>query len=161
MPGTLDGGAQQPLMLGANSGLAGRFYLGPVRNEPTNPVHILVVNAFDVLNAEGADPTTRPISPARPGTTRAGTLPARRTGASWASRSIPSSATRPESTGPRRTAGSRRDTSLGSANGWRLWRGGCRVLCCCHIRDAPPNGFTGLERQVINVIHGRAFIARP
>lgn len=53
--GALDGEAQGPLVLGADSGAAARLDFGPVGDEPPDFVDVFVVDEFDVFDAEGAD----------------------------------------------------------------------------------------------------------
>ena len=67
MPGPQDGSPQYPLVFGAHSGPACRLYFGPVRQVAPEPVHVLVIDGFDVLDTEGTDPPPR--SKPAPGTT--------------------------------------------------------------------------------------------
>ena len=50
----LDGSRQLPLMLGADTRLPPRLYLGLVGNVPDQHVHVLVVDVGDVVGAEAA-----------------------------------------------------------------------------------------------------------
>lgn len=54
VPGALDGGGHRALVLGADAGLAARFYLPPVGHVPAKAVGILVINVFDMVDAEAA-----------------------------------------------------------------------------------------------------------
>lgn len=67
MPGPFNSGAQHSLVPGADSGLAGRFYFGPVRYIPAQPVHVFIIDSLGVLHAKFADPAPGGIPP--PGTT--------------------------------------------------------------------------------------------
>ena len=53
-------------MLGADSATAARLDLGPVGDKPANPVHVLVIYVFHMLDAEGANPPAGRVS--TPGT---------------------------------------------------------------------------------------------
>ena len=66
VPGPLNGGAERPLVLGAHAGAAAGLDLGPVGNEPPDPVDFLVIDVLDVLDAEGADPAAGREPPAGP-----------------------------------------------------------------------------------------------
>ena len=75
MPGPLDGGAQGPLVLGADTALAARLNLGPVGNVAAQALVVLVVDVLDVLHAEGTYPPARGVASARTAT-GPGALPA-------------------------------------------------------------------------------------
>lgn len=53
MPGSLDSDGQAPLMPGAGSGLAPGLDLASIGEETAQGRHILVVNGFCLLQAEG------------------------------------------------------------------------------------------------------------
>ena len=52
--GPLNRKSQSSLMLGTDPGTEPGFYLRSIGNEPAYPVHVLVVDVFDVVDAEGA-----------------------------------------------------------------------------------------------------------
>ncbi len=62
MPGPLDGIAQGPLVLGADTTLAAGLNLGPVGNVAAQALVVLVVYVLDVLHAEGTYPPSRRIA---------------------------------------------------------------------------------------------------
>ena len=66
VPGPLNGGAERPLVFSAHAGAAAGLDLGPVGNEPPDPVDFLVIDVLDVLDAEGADPAAGSEPPAGP-----------------------------------------------------------------------------------------------
>ena len=55
MPGPLDRGGHHALALGTDAGLAAGLYLPPVGHVPAKTIYILVVNVFDLVNAEAAN----------------------------------------------------------------------------------------------------------
>jgi cytoskeletal protein RodZ len=67
MPGPLYGRGHRALVLGANPGLAAGLYLPSVRHIPAKAVGILIVNVFDMVNAEAAYLSTAIV--ARPSVT--------------------------------------------------------------------------------------------
>ena len=83
--GPLDGQPKGPLMFGADSATAARLDFGPVGDKPANPVHVLVIYDFHMIDAEGADPPAGRVS--APGTasgaTAAAAWPAATAGRSW------------------------------------------------------------------------------
>ena len=129
MPGSLDGGAEGTLVLGADAALATRFNLGPVGNVAAQALEVLVVNVLDVFHTEGAHPTAggvaSPGTAARPGTSlRAG---AALLVAAGSSRS--GSLTWPPRSGSRLAGRSR----------WGRRCGCCRCGCRCrHTCYVPP-----------------------
>lgn len=109
MPGSLNRQPQGSLVFGADSGTAPGFYLRPVRNKPANAVHVLVVDGFHVVNAEGAYLSPRSISSARAST--AGTPSRTSAGAAGSGRTPAGSA-------------AWRSTCRGGGGGWAWCFGG-------------------------------------
>ena len=54
MSGTLDGGGQATLMLGAHASLSSRLDLIAVGNEPSDLVTLFVVEIVNIIHTEGA-----------------------------------------------------------------------------------------------------------
>jgi hypothetical protein len=54
MSGTLDGGGQATLMLGAHASLSSRLDLIAVGNEPSELVNLFVVDIVNMIDTEGA-----------------------------------------------------------------------------------------------------------
>jgi|TARA_B100000809_G_C14933331_1_gene457666 hypothetical protein len=54
MSGTLDGGGQATLMLGAHASLSSRLDLIAVGNEPSELVNLFVVDIVNMIHTEGA-----------------------------------------------------------------------------------------------------------
>ena len=145
MPGSLNRQPQGPLVFGTDSGTAAWFNLGPVGNEPANPVYVFVVDGFHVINAESAYLPAGSISSS--GASTAGT------------------STGPSSGAARPSRRSARSPTKGRIADWaacgRGWGG--TWLFCGHISLFPYNIIISccLERQVVNIVHGPALISHP
>ena len=139
-------------MLGADSGTAPGFYFRTVGNEPAYPVHVFVVDVFDMVYAEGAY------------------LPAGSVSATGPSTAGPTTGSSTGSTG---STGSSTWSTVRSAE-WRCPSGvacrrGCGSggRCCCwsrrfcgHINSFPQINFR-LEWQVVDIVHGWGFLTHP